>query len=364
MEPFDLYYLLKVLRRKWLLLIGPLILSLGVGTLLCFLLPPIYYTEATLVPLNKELPLLTERLVSLLSGPKLRSTTKITAVLQSRSLRERVIKRLDLLPQLFPEKWDQEKGSWRLKPGTSPPNLLDGAQKLKRYLTVETDKTSGTILFKVEFPKDPDLTYQIAKTALQEARIILQEKTFSLAHLSRQTLERRLAEVRKKIVLLEKIYRKFSAGELKNVPLLLEEGELGGLVAPLDKETLQAERNRLKKLKKDLENKLKKNMQTEFVPIPEYQFNLIKLRTQINAIFELYTLLLREYEMARIEDVRESLSFQILDPPFRPRKDKPYKPQKFLILGVALVGGMSAGLFLAFFSAWLESARRENLPSP
>lgn len=360
MEGLDLYNLLALLRRKWPLLVGPIVVFLVVGIVLCFVLPPVYHTEATLVPLKREITLLPEGLSSLLSGPRLRPAAKITAVLESRSLRERVIKRLDLLPRLFPKKWDQEKGTWRLKPGESPPDLLDGAQKLKNYLSVSVDKATGTILFEVEFPKDPALTQEIAWVALEEAQEILKEKAFSLAHLSRRTLERRLAEARRKIVRLEEIYRAFSEGRLKEVPLLLDEAEKGKPSPPVDEKVLREEMKRLKRLKAQVEAGLNGSQRMDFIPAPSYQFNLIKLKAQINALFELYSLLLREYELARIEDVRESLSFQVLDPPFLPKKERPYKPKKFLILGVALVGGAATGIFLVFLSAWLEAARRKD----
>ena len=358
MEGLNLYHFLQILWRRKYLFGGTVLLSLVAGIILCVVLPPGYRTEATLVPLKKKISLFSTDLAELLEGARLKPAAKITSVFESRTVRERVIERLNLLPVLFRKKWDPERNTWRLKPGEPPPDLTEGAKVLKKYLTVEFDKTTNTIKLEVEFPRNPELTYQLAQVWIEEAQHVLQEKTFSLAHLSRKTLEKRLREVKAKILQLENIYRDFSTGKLKKVPLLLE---------PLDfpeqakgSVSFAQEKEKLEQLRKTLKKELERYERPDFVSAPAYYFNLVKLKAQTEALLELYSLLLREYEMARIEDIRESLVFQVLDPPYKPRKNKPYRPRKFLIMGFALVGGLALALFLVFFIEWWYTAQKEN----
>ena len=48
----------------------------------------------------------------------------VEAVLESRTLKERVIKDLNLLPKLFPGKWDSTNHRWKLEGDEKPPHFL------------------------------------------------------------------------------------------------------------------------------------------------------------------------------------------------------------------------------------------------
>jgi len=48
----------------------------------------------------------------------------VEAVLESRTLKERVIKDLNLLPKLFPSKWDSTNHRWKLEGDEKPPHFL------------------------------------------------------------------------------------------------------------------------------------------------------------------------------------------------------------------------------------------------
>ncbi len=384
-DEIDLYelWLVLVKRKKWVL--GVTFFVITIALILCFLLPPVYKTEATLMPLGgKEKNLGGLSALAGLAGISLPvssgSGITVEAVLKSRTLRERIVKRLNLLPVLFPDKWDKEHKKWILKgEDDKPPTVFDGAEVLKKLISVSTDRKTGVVTLSVEFPKDPKMAYKIAKTALEEARKILNEKSFTIAKKYRLYVEKRLKEAKEILKNTEEIYKKFMAGKIKEVPLTIDEdvyvkyGKLKGKLLSR-REALRAlressskDQKKIERIKKEIEE-IKKKMRAiesgsfrEYVSAPDYQLNLKKLQARLEIAMGLYETLLKEYELAKAREMKEEISFQVIDPPYVPELKKPYKPKKKLIVAVASVSGLFLGIFLAFFVEWLENVKKRHL---
>ena len=373
-DEIDLYELWLTLKRRKKIIFGITGLFTVIAIVLCFILPPTYKTETTLMPLGGKS---TGGLSSLLSSLPIsvpiptgsESGITVEAVLKSRILRERVIKDLNLLPKLFPDKWDPEKKQWILEgEEDTPPTILDGAEVLDKLISVSTDKKTGVITLSVEFKKDPKLAYDIANAILKEADTILNEKSFSLARKYRMYIEKQLKIAREKLQKMEEIYKQFMEGKIREVPLIFGNDDFEKL-----KEGLQSLRNekineeKLEKLKREVESlqkKLKslgqKKRNSYYVSLPEYQLNLQKLQAQMSIAQELFKTLVKEYEMAKAQEMKEQISFQVIDPPYVPDPKKPYKPKKKLIVAVAVVSGLFLGIFAAFFREWLDNVKKRQ----
>lgn len=75
------------------------------------------------------------------------SLDKLEVVLNSRVLSKRIINKYNLMPVLFPKRWDEEKKTW-IKKGADdePPTIQDGIKIIhKNFLTVGRDKKKDTI---------------------------------------------------------------------------------------------------------------------------------------------------------------------------------------------------------------------------
>ena len=380
-DEIDLYELWLTLKKR-----KKVILSITIGitvlaVIISFLLPKVYRTNFTLMPLGGEK---TSKLGALLGNlpisiPTTTSGVTVEAVLNSRILKEKLIKRLNLLPLLFPDKWDNTTKSWILKDkDDTPPTILDGVKKLKKLISVSTDKKTGVITVYVEFKKNPYMAYKMANEIIKITDEILNEKSFTLAKKYRIYVGERLQEAKERLKKLEKIYIQFSEGKIKEIPFLTmtESTEFGKLKGKLiaEKEKLKAMRTtpnisqlnikaqetKIKNIQKKINEYLKKlpTMNSNYVSIPKLEFNLLQLKSEISIAQGLYQTLVQEYELAKAREMKEQIAFQVIDPPFIPELKKPYKPKKKLIVAVSFVTALFLSIFLAFFMEWLENIKK------
>ncbi|MDH4268462.1 MAG: Wzz/FepE/Etk N-terminal domain-containing protein, partial [Deltaproteobacteria bacterium] len=153
-------------------------------------MPNIYQATAIIIPIVNQgaggLSTLTQQLGGLAgisSGNPLSS--EIISLLQSKILREKIIERYNLLPVLFPKKWDGEKRAWKknergitfsvqeiikkIAPANSQdavqkndaPHIWDGLRRLSRIVKVNNNVRENNITLSVEFP-DPVMAAKMA----------------------------------------------------------------------------------------------------------------------------------------------------------------------------------------------------------
>jgi len=103
----------------------------------------------------------------------------------------------------------------------------------------------------------------------------------------------------------------------------------------------------------DAEEKLKKfETQSQMVKMSEKELLSARLLRDVKVKEAIYTMLMQEYERSRIDEAKEELFFEVLDPAQPPKQ--PYFPKPFLYSIIAFVLGVSNGTFLAFFFEYLE----------
>jgi uncharacterized protein involved in exopolysaccharide biosynthesis len=118
---------------------------------------------------------------------------------------------------------------------------------------------------------------------------------------------------------------------------------------------------KVSELKEEIEKlreQVRKLKESTYISVSDYQLNLQRLQTQMDIVKKLLVTLVNEYEMAKAQEMKEQVSFQVLDPPYIPDERKPYKPKKKLMIAVALVSGLFLGVFAAFFKEWLDNVRK------
>ena len=75
---------------------------------------------------------------------------------------------------------------------------------------------------------------------------------------------------------------------------------------------------------------------------------------------QLLSTLTQQYELAKAQELKEKVSFQIIDAPYIPNPKEPYKPKRKLIVAIGLISGLFIGVFVALLKEWLENVRRRS----
>jgi len=101
------------------------------------------------------------------------------------------------------------------------------------------------------------------------------------------------------------------------------------------------------------ENLKKFETQSQMVKISEKELMLLRLTRDVKVKEAIYTMLMQEYEKSRIDETKEELFFEVLDPAYPPKG--PYVPKPFLYSLMAAVLGGFCSVSLAFFFEHLES---------
>lgn len=94
----------------------------------------------------------------------------------------------------------------------------------------------------------------------------------------------------------------------------------------------------------------------QIVKLPAKEQGLVKVMRDANVAQEIYIMLAKRYEEARISEVMEPTDVQIIDKAIMP--EKPIKPKKLLNIVIGAMLGIFAGIGLAFLSEYMNKTIR------
>lgn len=139
------------------------------------------------------------------------------AMLESRVVAQQLIQQHNMLPKLYPRKWDEVNHRWRSGATDEIPTPLDGAEKfLKKVLTVELDKVNAQIKVHVRW-SDRVEAAAIANDLIAAVNKALRDKASAEAARNLGYLD---AEIRKTdIVEIQDAIHKLMEEQLKNTML-------------------------------------------------------------------------------------------------------------------------------------------------
>jgi len=220
------YWRILQRRRRF---IGWFVLSVVVlTTLVTLMMKNIYQATAVISPISTKdnsgaISALAQQfgslpVASILGAPT--TSTEIVNFLNSKILREKVIEKNNLLPVLFPNRWDKEKGGWKegffsgidlnpvtligrladwIQPGRPEPrtakpgvpDLWDGLRKLENTVRIRNDQKWNSITIAVTHP-DPDAAAKIAEHFLTALNDYMSSEARRVALVNRKYLEDQL----------------------------------------------------------------------------------------------------------------------------------------------------------------------------
>jgi uncharacterized protein involved in exopolysaccharide biosynthesis len=206
-------------RRNWAALSSPLIFCLIVALAAGFLLPVTYRSSATLIIVSHENADVIGDAGQGLAGlasliglniPSGSNKSEVLATLRSRLLAGLFITKQELLPQLFPERWDRERKTW--KDGERIPKPAEAYERWsKRILKVSEDAPTGLVTVALNAPSP-----ELAASWTNQFLLLADERLRSRA----------IVEAEKNIQFLDKQLQSAAQVEIKEAVANLLEREL------------------------------------------------------------------------------------------------------------------------------------------
>ncbi len=354
-----------LLKRKWLILF---IFFLVMGGIFVWTLnsPKKYTSKVTLMPMSSSggggfaamaaqissLPLIGGQMGDMtekLGGGK---SKELVNILKSRNLSERIITRFNLMPVLFKGRYGPQAASL---PEEKKPILQDGIVNFqKKIVKVEADKATGLIELQVTL-ENPELAAHVANGMIIELQDFIQNNSLTLAKRNRIFIEEQLVKNRVELLKAGKALNQFFSNDRISsvVPELdVEVGKYEGL--PKTFEEFREQFGSLSGRQEAVE-KMVKSETVKGVPGRVYLEYLTLNRELLEKI---HMMLTQQYEMAKIEEAKEDLGFQVLD-----RAEvmvRPSSPRMILNMLIAVVLGSFLAVFFAFFVEYLHKLRQQE----
>lgn len=353
--------------RKYRKMIVAIIASVSVSVVIISLILPKYYrAEATIMPLSSKgggggLSALASQFGGLasLAGVSLPGSAteaeKIVAILKSRTLTENVINSENLMPILFSKAWDVKAGKWKNDDPKKWPDMEMAVLAIKDAIIIVDDKKNKTIKISGVFRKS-DISARVVNAYLDKLEEFINNNALTMAKRNRIFIEGQLEGNKRELLEAGKEINEFyqgnkvSSSEARiDVPLNSISLEQNNQYASLDNGLL----NNLLTQKVDIEKKISVAKVVQNVPQQVF-LSYLMLRRELLA--KVNALLTTQYEMAKIEESKEELSFQTIDKAVPPVKK--FKPKRAQICIMSFMAALFGAIFLAFFREYLERMKQ------
>lgn len=301
-DEIDLLELWNVIwKGKWFVMGFTLLCTLVAVYVTLFVLPVTYKSDVVLQPTETSSPSGLSALAANLPmglglGKGGDKNANIVSFLDSRTIKERLIEKYDLLPKLYSGIWDKENQKWLIDDPEDKPTMLKAIVNLKgRYQFNKDQKTELITISWID--EDPEFTKIMLQRIVKEVRYYLENDYESDAKREREFVE-----------------------------------------------------NQLNKSEKELEYWEKQ--------VPSDKLTLSKIQRERFAAQTVYTELRKQLELSKISEVKEIINFKILDQPFIP--EEKFKPKRSRICLLTIVVSGFLSIFLLFFQQHVFNLRAKS----
>jgi len=369
----------RVVRKRWRIIVWTFVISVYAAGIVSLRMIPIYQPIITIMPIESSGGRVSAALRDLGSLPFVGGMlpgiggSELMTVLESRTMAEDVIQALDLMKVLFKE------------PRDKPPTLQDVVRSLTG-MTEITDDKEGLISISVEY-EDPWIAANIANQYPIELQRFLSENALSMAKRNRIFIENQLHKVKKELSEAEETLKGFQTNkkivamdaqteasikalaELK-AQITTKEVQLGVIkqFATSSNPDVLRIKDELRELKKQLVmvESRESNPEPDAMPslseAPTLGLQYIRLKRKAITHEKVFELLTQQYEMAKIDEAKEDITFQVIDRAIPPEsRIKPKRKRNVMLTGVA---SLFAGIFLVFFLEYLSNLKEPEEQEP
>ena len=369
----DYWRVLVKRKRLIVLIVSAVVVSSIIYSLL---LPLIYASTATILPPQQEGGSIMSQLPGAIGGLagnflQIKSPADLwVGILKSQTIMDAMITRFDLM-EIF------EAKTWQ-----------DAIYTLNGMVKTSKSK-EGIIAITVE-DRDPEMAAAMANAFVEELDSINKGIVMTSGRRMRIFVEERLEEVKKELTRVEDSVKAFqeenravkldaqsaavigSIGSIKGL-LMAKEVELQTMLSfatPTNPqvEILKTQVKGLKERMKELEegkpgssNPHQKDIFIPTIRMPDLSLQYTRLIREAKTQQTLYELLTQQYEIARIQEAKDSPTVQVLD--VAKVSENRVKPERRLIVMLSTFTAIFFAVFLAFFLEYIERIRKEQ-PRP
>ena len=369
-DEIDLFELFQIIWNNRFF-IAKIVFGITILTaIISFILPKTYTSESVIVPVTKSSSGSGLSAIAAMAGLPVedQATANVVAVLNSNTLRERVVKDLNLLDEILKDKKNEFKRQYQ-----------EAGIRLKNNIKINEDKKNGTIKIEVDW-KDPDIAQKINESIIKNLRQILNEKSFTVAKMNRifyenelnKTLEslklamNKLNEYQKtkKVIMPEQrlqsqlaLYGSLISGKIELEGKLRNLSNIYNPEAPQIKEIqtrLAYINQKISEIEGEINTKSPISTEKTLEALPDY----MQLYLQVQQLKGKYEVLAKLLEQSRLDELKENLYVEVIDNPTYP--EKPSKPKKKLMVALAFVSSLFLAIFIVFIREYIRSRRMEN----
>lgn len=373
-EEIDFLEYWRVLVKFKRLILAIILSAIVISTVISFLLPKIYAAKASIMPPQHENSIAAGFVSNLTGGfgniagdfLGIESPADIwVGILNSNTVKDTVIERFKLRGV-----YDQE-------------TIEETRAKLDKHVSISKSKEQ-IVSITVE-DKDPERAAMMANAFVEVLDDVNKNVSMSNGRKTRLFIEQRLVDAKAELADVENRIRKFQE---KNKAVRIDEqskvimdaiGAVKGqlMAKEVELETLltyaQPEHPQVQLLKsqvRELNSKLTE-FETDsrgafgkdiFIPtakMPDLAIQYARLVRDAKVQETLYELLIQQYEMARLQEAKDSSTVQVLDIAKTPEKKA--KPRKALLISGATVCAAFFSIILAFLLEYRESSARRRV---
>lgn len=285
-------------------------------------------------------------------------------ILQSRTVENDLVNTFDLRKVYGERRWE------------------DARNDLSKRTDVSQDRKSDIITISVT-DRNPDRAQRMTQAYITELNSVVTNMNTSSAHRERVFLEGRLSQVQQDLESAEKQFSEFAskntaldiqeqgkamitAGATLEGQLIAAQTELEGLRQIYTDSNVRVRetqaridelRRQLQKLSGQSSNASQPQKQDAETPYPTIRqlpllgvsyADLYRRMKVEETVFETLT---QEYELAKVEEAKETPSVKVLDPPDIPEK-KSFPPRSLIVIFGTLLGGMLAAVWVTGRAKW------------
>lgn len=306
----------------------------------------------------------------------LNTANNLAIILQSYTLSEKIIQKLQLQRELYPWSWDAIQKRWKWWAPQKPMDRL--VKCFQDQILRVGNPRNGPLSINVEM-HDPQLAATTANELVQELQLFINNNVLTVGKKHRLFMEKQLAENQVQLAAAEDTLKKFedqykvfsienqtklslelySALKSKMIENSVSLGEIErtyGRDNPsyqkmvIENQAIQRQINELEKENPQGKEK-KKTILGALDKVPELKLEYLRLKRNALVLSKMFELLKEEYEIAKTEELRDEISFQVIDPAHAPQLKS--SPHRTVIILCAFLLSALISLGLAYGHAYV-----------